>query len=272
MTAERAHDVRFEGDFHAPIGIQLYTFREQAKTDPASMLRLVRRMGITHVETAGMYGLSADRFSAALRSADLRATSMHVSYDALTQHPDSVIAHARALGATYVGLAWYPHTGAFAEADARRAIADFNRIGRTMKEAGLTFFYHNHGYEPEPYGSGTLLDLMIRETDPAFVSFEMDVLWTFLPNVDPAALIRKYPGRFRLMHIKDMQRGVPRGSLAGGLPSEKQASIGEGQVDWPAVMAAAEKDGLAYYYIEDETPTPVANVPRSISYLERLRY
>ena len=229
-------------------------------------------MGITHVETAGMYGMSADRFAAALKAADLHATSMHVSYDDLTKHPDSVIAHARVLGAKYVGLAWYPHTGAFTEADARRAIADFNRIGRTMQVAGLTFFYHNHGYEPVPFGSGTLLDLMIRETDPALVSFEMDVLWTFLPNVDPAALIRKYPGRFRLMHIKDMQSGIPRGSLSGGLPAEKQASIGEGQVDWPAVMAAAEKDGLTHYYIEDETPAPVTNVPRSISYLERLRY
>jgi sugar phosphate isomerase/epimerase len=74
------------------------------------------------------------------------------------------------------------------------------------------------------------------------------------------------------MHIKDMKPGIGRGSLAGGLPAEQQAAIGEGQIPWGALMAAAAKDGLEYYYIEDETPDPVNNVPKSISYLERLRF
>jgi sugar phosphate isomerase/epimerase len=197
---------------------------------------------------------------------------MHVGYDDLKKNPDSVIANAKALGAQYVGLAWYPHQGAFTEADARKAIADFNQFGRTMKNAGLTFFYHNHGYEPVAYGNGTLLDLMIDETDPSLVAFEMDVLWTFLPNVDPVALIKKHPGRFKLMHIKDMKPGIARGSLSGGLPAEQQAAIGEGQVNWPALMKAAQDDGFVYYYLEDETTDPVKNVPTSITYLEKLKY
>lgn len=254
------------------MGVQLWSFREQAKPDPVTMLNMTRGMGITHVETAGLYGMSALQFAAALKSAGLRATSMHVSYDDLTKTPDSVIANAKALGAKYVGLAWYPHTGAFTEADARKAIADFNRIGRTMKDAGLTFFYHDHGFEPVPYGNSTLLDLMIQETDPALVSFEEDVLWTYLPGVDPAALIRKYPGRFKLMHIKDMKAGIARGSFSGGLPAEQQAVIGQGQVNWSDVMKAAQKGGVEYYYLEDETTDPVNNVPKSISYLERLKF
>ena len=140
-----------------------------------------------------------------------------------------------------------------------------------MKDAGLTFFYHNHGYEPVPYGNGTLMDLIIRETDPARVAFELDVLWAYLPGIDPAAIIRKYPGRFKLMHIKDMKPGVPRGSLSGGLPAEMQSVIGEGQVNWTDLMAAARADGFAYYYLEDETPEPLINVPRSIAFLERIR-
>ncbi len=267
-----AYEITYRGDFHAPMGVQLWSFREEAKKDPGAMLRMTRHMGITHVETAGLYGMTATQFADALRNAGLTATSMHVSYEDLTKNPETVIANAKALGARYVGLAWYPHDGAFKESDARRAIADFNRIGRTMKDAGLTFFYHDHGYEPVPYGNGTLLDLMIRETDPALVSFEEDVLWTYLPGVDPAALIKKYPGRFKLMHIKDMKPGVARGSLSGGLPAEQQAVIGQGQVNWAEVMEAAQKDGLEYYYLEDETPDPVKNVPLSISYLERLRY
>jgi sugar phosphate isomerase/epimerase len=254
------------------VGLQLWSFRDTAKTDPARMLKMARRMGITHVETAGLYGMPVEQFGDAVRSAGLRVTSMHVGYDDLKKTPDVVIANAKALGAKYVGIAWYPHTGAFTEADARRAISDFNQFGRTLKDAGLTFFYHNHGYEPVPYRDGTLMDLIIRETDPSLVSFEMDVLWGFLPGLDPAAMIRKYPGRYKLMHIKDMKPGVPRGSLAGGLPAEQQAVIGEGQVNWADVMAAAKKDGLQYYYLEDETPDPIKNVPTSITYLEHLRY
>jgi sugar phosphate isomerase/epimerase len=273
MAAGATHEIRYQGDFHAPLGVQLWTFRELAKTDPVAMMRTVRRMGFTHVETAGMYDMSAEQFAKALSDAGLRATSMHVGYEDLKNHPDKVIADAKALGAKWVGLAWYPHGNAgFTEADARHAIADFNQFGRTMKEAGLSFFYHDHGFEPVPNGDGTLLDLMIRETDPQLVHFEMDVLWTWLPGVDPVALIRKYPGRFRLMHIKDLKRGVPRGSLAGGLPDSLETSIGEGQVPWPALLQAAQQDGFEEYYVEDETPDPVHNVPKSIAYLEQLKY
>jgi sugar phosphate isomerase/epimerase len=272
-SADGAHEIQYRGDFDAPLGVQLWSFREQAKADPAAMLRLVRGMGLTHVETAGLYDMPVQQFADAIKKADLRVTSMHVPYEDLKNRPDTVIANAKALGARYVGIAWYPHgDSGFTEADARRAVADFNRFGRTLKDAGLTFFYHNHGYEPVPYGDGTLLDFIIRETDPSLVAFEMDVLWTWLPNVDPVALIQKYPGRFKLMHIKDMKPGLPRGSLSGGLPDEQKAVIGQGQVNWADLMAAAEKDGFEHYYIEDESPDPVANVPKSISYLETLSY
>ena len=273
MGADTTHVVRYSGDFRAPLGVQLWSFREQAKTDPQAMLRMVRRMGLTHVETAGFYGMTAEQMGAAIRSAGLQVMSMHVGYDDLKNNPQKVIADAKALGVKYVGTPWIPHgQGGFTEADARRAIADFNQFGRTLRDAGLTFFYHNHGYEPVPYGDGTLLDLIIRETDPNLVKLEMDVLWTWLPNVDPVALIRKYPGRFKLMHIKDMKPGIPRGSLAGGIPAEQKAVIGQGQVNWPELMAAAAREGFELYYVEDESPDPVGNVPKSIAYLETLRF
>lgn len=261
------------GDFRAPIGVQLWSFRAQADSNLPAALAMARRMGFTHVETAGLYKGTAAQLGERLRAAGLRATSMHVGYDDLKKNPGQVVANAKALGARYVGIAWYPHgEGGFTEADARRAAEDFNAFGRTMKAAGLTFFYHNHGYEPVPADSGTLMDYVIRHTDPELVSFEMDVLWTYLPGQDPVALIRRYPGRFKLMHIKDMKPGVARGSLKGGLPAEQQAVIGEGQVDWPALLQAAERDGLAEYYVEDETTDPVRNAPRSVAYLQGVRY
>ena len=269
-----AHDISYQGDFKGPLGVQLWTFRDLAKTDPVAMMSTAHRMGFTDVETAGLYDMTPSQFAAALQKAGLHAVSMHVDYNELKDHPDSVIATAKALGAKWVGLAWYPHDDkkGFTEADARKAITDFNTFGKALKAGGISFFYHDHGFEPVKNGNGTLLDLMISKTDPALVHFEMDVLWTWLPDVDPVALIRKYPGRFKLMHIKDMKPGVARGSLAGGIPAEQQAAIGEGQVPWGAVLAAAQKDGFEYYFLEDETPDPMVNVPKSIAYLEKVKF
>ena len=260
------------GDFDAPMGVQLWSFREQAETDPIAMLDMVHDMGFTHVETAGLYDLPADSFVLAAHNAGLDVTSMHVSYDAMKNDVETVIADARAIGVEYVGIAWYPHEGGFSESTARQAIADFNAFGKTLKDAGLKFFYHNHGYEPVPYGEGTLLDLIIDETDPELVVFEMDVLWTWLPDVDPVALIERHPDRFKLMHIKDMKPGLARGSLSGGLPADQKAVIGQGQVDWPALLEAAEKDGFEHYYLEEESTDPVGNAPKSVAYLKGVTY
>jgi sugar phosphate isomerase/epimerase len=272
-TANASRRIQLQGDFKAPLGVQLYTFRVLAKQDPVEMLHTVGRLGFTHVEGGSTYGMPMERYLQVLKESGLRTTSMLTSVENLRAKPDSIIAQAKALGAKYVGTAWYPHqSGKFSEADARKAIAEFNVFGRKMKDAGLQFIYHNHGYEPHPYGDGTLLDLIIRETDPELVKFEMDVLWTWLPGVDPVALLRKYPGRFKAMHIKDMKPGLPRGSLTGGLPEEQQAPPGEGQVPWSALMKAAEEHGIEHYYIEDETPQPLVNVPKTISFFERLKY
>ena len=261
------------GDFDAPMGVQLWSFREMAQTDPLGMMGMVNDMGFTHVETAGLYDMPADSFSAAIQNAGLQVTSMHVSYDALKNDLESVVADAKAIGVEYVGIAWYPHEeGNFTEETARQAIADFNEFGQSLKEAGLKFFYHNHGYEPSAYGDGTLLDLIIDETDPELVTFEMDVLWTWLPNVDPVELIKRHPGRFKLMHIKDMKQGIERGSLSGGLPAEQKSVIGEGQVDWPALLKAAQEDGFEHYYLEDESTDPIANAPKSVAYLKGITY
>src|SRR5215204_508478 len=271
-TGAGARQIRLQGDFKAPLGVQLYTFRVLAKQDPVAMLDTVRRLGFTHVEGGSTYGMPMERYLEVLKSKGLRTTSMLASYEKFRDSSDAIVAQAKALGAKYAGIAWYPHQGTFTEADARKAITDFNVFGRKMKDAGLTFVYHNHGYEPQPFGDGTLLDLIIRETDPELVKFEMDVLWTWLPGVDPVALIKKYPGRFKLMHIKDMKPGVPRGSLTGGIPDSLKSVIGQGQVNWTEVFKAAKADGLEHYYLEDETTDPPKNIPPSVRYVEAIKF
>ena len=136
-----------------------------SKTDPAAMLKIAR-MGITHVETAGLYGMTADKFAEALREAGLHATSMHVGLDELKKNPQGVIAtrkhSARSTSAPPGIRTGCVHRGRRAQGDRR-----LQRDRQDDEGRGPQFFYHNHGYEPVSYGDGTLLDLIIQETDPA---------------------------------------------------------------------------------------------------------
>ena len=137
---------------------------------------------------------------------------------------------------------------------------------------GMQFFFHNHGYEFQPYRDGTLFDLIVQETDPALVDFEMDVFWTARPGQDPAALLRKYPERWKLMHVKDMAQGTPMNDLSGHATEADNVAVGSGQLNYAEILQAAEEIGLEHYYIEDETSAPVQNIPLSIQYLETLRF
>jgi sugar phosphate isomerase/epimerase len=119
-----------------------------------------------------------------------------------------MVARARALGVKYVVCGWVPHEkGKFDEPRARDAIAVFNTAGEKLKTAGFRFAYHPHGFEFQPYKNGTLFDLMAAETQPAFVSFELDVFWAVHGGADPVKLLEKYGSRFELMHIKDLKKG-----------------------------------------------------------------
>lgn len=249
-------------------GIQLYSLRNELKNDIPGTLAWIKAQGITMVETYGTLGLTPQQFRAELDKAGLRAVSMHAGLDRLKQDPDAVAAEAKVLGASCVGVAWYPHQGdVFTLQDAQKAIADFNAIGKAMSERGLTFFYHNHGYEFQPApGGGTLFDLIATSTDPQQVKFQMDVFWVLHPGQDPAALLRKYPGRFLLMHMKDMQKGV-KGDLSGHGKDEWSVAMGTGQADWPAILKAAKKAGVKYFLIEDEAPAVQQQVPQSLRYL-----
>ncbi|MDP9347546.1 MAG: sugar phosphate isomerase/epimerase, partial [Gemmatimonadota bacterium] len=264
------------GDFRGPLGVQLYSFRNQLPKDVPGTLRRIHDLGFREVETAGTYGLTPPQFRQELDRAGLRATSMHVGYERLRDSLPAVLADAKVLGARYVGTAWIPHPGnqPITVELARRTAADFNRWGRAAREQGLQFFYHIHGYEFQPGTGGVLpMDVLMRETDPEAVKFQMDVFWATLPGVDPAALLRQYPNRWELMHIKDMRKGVPTNNHSGTAPpDETEVPVGTGQIDWRAVLRAAREIGLDRYYIEDETADPFGSVAQSIRFLQTVKY
>lgn len=253
-------------------GMVSYTFRSSLSKDAAATLDTIKALKITDMEFSSLFGKTAAELRKLLDERGIKCSSFGVGYDDALNKTQEVGNNAKALGASFVRVAWVPHKGPFTLEMAEKTVADFNKIGKQLKEEfDLTFCYHNHGYEFEKHGDGTLMDYIIRKTDPKYVSFELDMLWTFFPGQDPAALIGKYPDRFKLMHMKDLKKGVT-GNMSGGTPVENDVALGTGQIDIPAVLKAARKAGLKHYYIEDESPSYATQVPQSIAYLKSLKY
>ncbi|MEQ9438291.1 MAG: sugar phosphate isomerase/epimerase [Cyclobacteriaceae bacterium] len=252
------------------MGMVSYTYRHSFEKDIAKTLDTIKGLGITNMEFSSLFGSDAQSIRKMLDERDMICTSFGVSYDALVNSTQEVARNAKTLGASYVRVAWIPHEGDFTLEDAKKAVQDFNQAGKILKEEhDLTFCYHNHGYEFQPYDKGTFFDYMAQQTDPAYVNFEMDVLWVFHPGQNPAKLLKKYGDRFKLMHVKDLKKGV-EGNYSGQTPVENDVALGTGQLNLPSIIKAAKKAGVQYYYIEDESPNITVQVPQSITYLEKL--
>ena len=271
-SADTPRPVGTGNSFKGPLGLQLYSLREQFKPDVPGTLKLVHDLGFRDVELAGTYGKMPEEFLALLTKNGLKAVAGHFSYDRFRDDPEGVAKEAKALGLAYAGTAWITHNGAFTEADAREAAKVFNRAGEALAKQGVRFYYHNHGYEFVPHRDGTLFDLLVKETKPEFVSFQMDVMWVVFPGQDPVKLMEKYGDRWALMHVKDLKKGVATGSLSGGTDTKNDVVVGTGQTDWPALLRAAQKAGVKYYFVEDESPSVLEQIPQTLKYLENVKF
>lgn len=260
------------GSFKGPVGLQLYSLRAEFAKDVPGTLKEVQKFGIKDVELAGTYNLPPEKFKEMLHADGLKPISGHFGYERYRDDVEGIARDAKALGLHYVGCAWIPHQGDFDEKECRDAIAVFNRAGEALAKHGLKFFYHVHGYEFQPHGQGTLFDLLMSETDARHVAFQMDVFWVVFPAQDPVKLLNKYGKRWELMHLKDMKKGLKTGSLSGGTDVSNDVALGTGQMDWPAILHAAEKVGVKYYFIEDESPTSAKQIPQSLEYLKTVKW
>lgn len=258
--------------FQGPVGLQLYSLRAQLVKDVPATLDQVRGFGIEYVELAGTYNLAPEKFKELLDARGLKPISGHFPFERFRDRVEDVARDAKTLDLQYAGCAWIPHPGDFDEKTCRQAIAVFNRAGEALAKHGLKFFYHTHGYEFHPHGDGTLFDLMMAETKPEFVRYQMDVFWIVHPGQDPVKLLEKYGRRFELMHMKDMKKGTPTGILTGQSDVTNNVPLGAGVMDWPAILKAARRAGVKWYIIEDESPTVVEHIPQSLRYLEQVRF
>jgi sugar phosphate isomerase/epimerase len=253
----------------ARIGLQLYSVRDAIRTDLPSTLRRVHDLGFTDVELYDLHGLTPERLRHTLTGAGLVAVSMHVPLAALETNLADVVATARALGVTNVGVAWIKRDDAptITADDIHRATRALNGACRPFRDAGLRPFYHVHGYEFQaaPNG-GTLFDLFLGELDRC-VELQLDVFWAARAGQDPAGLIRRYPGRITSLHVKDMRKGANGAPYSGNALPTDFVALGTGQIDMKAVLREAGNAGVRWYFVEDESGAVWDQLPVSLRFL-----
>ena len=262
-------------DFHAHLGLQLWSMRTQMKENVYFALNIAKGYELTEVETAGTYDVPVETFAQMLKVLGYNAVSAHISYEVLKKDLPGAIRDAKALGAKFIICPILPHgKDGIDEATAHRVAAEFNAWGEACRAAGLRFGYHPHGIEfralPGAKGD-TPFDVLVRETKPELVCYEMDVFWVFHAGQDPVKLLLKYPNRWALMHLKDIRKGAATGLWSGSAPVGDNVPVGDGQINWPDVLRTARDIGVQHYFIEDETAAPLQNIGASLAYLNGLK-
>jgi sugar phosphate isomerase/epimerase len=246
------------------IGLQLYSVRSLLPKDFAGTLQMVAAAGFRNVEAAGFYDHSATEVKQMMATAGLNCVSAHYPLPTLLKAEDATIDYANALGLEYVicsspsvadpskfanapGGAWPAMLHSMTADDWKWNAEQFNRIGQKVKAHGMKFGYHNHTMEFRDLGGTIGLEVLLKETDPSVVTFEMDCAWVVAGGGNPVELMAKYPGRFSLLHVKDLKP-------AQADQPEKRVSteLGHGVIDFKPIVAEARKIGIRYAIVEQE--------------------
>ena len=254
-----------------PIGVQLWAVKTELDADFEGALRRLAAIGFRRVEAAGYHGRTAAQFRAGVDRAGLRCNSTHVSMPDMLKDEAGAVGYARDLGCTWLvcsspaasGPVRAAHPGedwmdqmrrAMTLADWRRNADLLNRMGQRAHAAGLKLAYHSHAFEFARYDGAVGLDELQRLTDPALVHTELDVGWVVAGGADPVAVMRRYPHRIALLHIKDVAQRRPPSAAPGSSPDYTTVPVGQGVIAWRPVFAQAKAIGVSGYYVEQESP------------------
>jgi sugar phosphate isomerase/epimerase len=249
-------------------GVVSYTFRNEFKADMPGTFDKVKGFGITDIEMSNLFGQEPAKIRALMDARGITCSSYGAPYNDVFKKTDEIAAVAKTLGAKYVRVSLPGSKTPFDKAAATLRAAEMNTMGKQLREKhGLTFVLHNHGMEFVAEGQGTLYDFIHEQTRPEDVSFELDVLWAYLPGADPVAILEKYGARIPLMHVKDVRKGLRR-TWGHKYDSDNDVTLGTGQLDQSAIFAAAKKAGVKHFYLEDESSHSLAQVPQSIAFLK----
>ncbi len=246
------------------IGIQLYTVRRAFQDDPEQTLARLAEIGFREVEAAGYPPGSPEEFQRMLRRHGLTIPSSHVGLPATDADWERVLDVAATLGQKFVVVPSIGGGDRQSVDDWKRVATRFNRAGEAAAKRGLTFCYHNHDFEFHPMEGLVPYDVLLSATDPKLVKLEMDLYWVTKAGKDPVDYFDRWPGRFPMVHVKDMD----------ATPRKFFADAGTGIIDFPAIFRRARKAGIVHYFYEqDVTPgDPFASAAASFKYLRELKY
>jgi len=244
------------------IGIQLYTMRRAAAADLAGALERLATIGFKEVELAGYYNKTAAEFRDLLKANGLAAPSGHIAIELIENNPAKTFADAHTVGHEWVTVPSLPRGKHETEDDWKRVAAQFNAAATKAKAEGFRFAFHNHNDIVRTQNGILPVDILMRETDPALVFYQMDIYWAVSGGADPIALLAKFPGRFKMFHVKD---GKPPYNDAS------QTDLGQGTIDFKPVFKRGTN--IEHYFMEsDSAADPLAFADAGYQYLAKLEY
>lgn len=251
------------GDQLDRIGLQLYTVRQAMAQDFEGTLARVAQIGYREVEFAGYFARDAGTVRGALDTAGLDAPAAHIPLENLRTRWAQTLDDARVIGHRYLVVPSLPAEDS-RTLDGYRAVADlFNRAGEQARGAGIRLGFHNHAGEFAPLSGRVPYDVLLEDTDPQLVWFEMDLYWIRRGGGDPLSLFARHPGRFALVHVKDMD----------DTPQQGIVDVGAGVIDFKRIFTRREQAGIRHFFVEHDNPaSPFDSIRVSFDYLRQLEF
>lgn len=250
-------------------GLQLYTVRDVLPADPVGVIKQISKMGYTQIESyegdKGMFwGMTNLEFKKLMDDLGLRIVSSHTD---IRKDFERKAAEAAEIGMDYLIDPW---EGPQATIDDFKRIADiFNEKGTVCKQNGIRFGYHNHDYTFKPIDSALPQDVLMENTDPDLVDFEMDIYWVVTAGQDPIKWLKKYPKRWKLGHLKDREKNAPLSN------TDASVVLGTGSIDWKNMMKASLAEGMEFFIVEQERyvdMTSLTAATEDAAYLKNLKF
>lgn len=243
-----------------PVGLQLYSLKEETKKDFIGVLEKVAKIGYQGVEFAGYGDIAANDMKQHLKRLGLKAVSAHVPLERLENHLAEEIAYAKVLGMTHIVCPWATFEGI---GDVEKLARILNEVGKTCKAEGITFSYHNHDHEFVKIDGKYILDLLFEKTNEEYLKAQLDLCWVSRGGVNEVAYVEKYSGRCPLLHAKDYVL----------TPEFRQVEVGTGLVDFEKIEKIAKEAGVKWFIVEQEeySMDPFESIQISLENLKQLK-
>ncbi|GAB3648290.1 sugar phosphate isomerase/epimerase [Echinicola sediminis] len=248
-------------------GIQLYSVKGDMANDAQEAIKKIASYGYSQIEGFDggkgiFWGMKNTEFKAFTEDLGLDFVASHAN---VFDNTEKLAAEAGEIGVEYLIC---PYIGGQSSVDEWKKVAErFNQVGKICKDNGLRFAYHNHGYTFEEIEGQMPQDILMAETDPELVDFELDIYWAVTAGADPEAYFEKYKNRFRLCHVKDREKGASQGE------SDASTVLGTGSIDYSKVLRTAMDNGMKYYVVEQEKfegVSPMEAAEKNAAYLKGL--